>query len=139
MSVFNTFEEIEAWKEGRVLVRRIRTICRSEKAKKDFPFVDQVTRASRSVCANIAEGFESLSTPEFIMFLGYAKRSAGEVRSHLYDARDEQYISMEEFNELSELARKICSMLAKLIHYLQSVDQKQRRTLKQPILHTNNQ
>lgn len=62
--------------------------------------------------------------------LGYSKRSAGEVRPHLYDAFDESYVTKEEFLTLSDLTKKICSMLAKLIHYLQSVDQKRKRTLK---------
>ncbi len=134
MATFSSFEDIEAWQEGRKLVRKIRSICRKEPVRRDFSFIDQITRATRSVPANIAEGFESLTVPEFINFLGYAKRSAGEVRSHLYNALDENYVTQSEFNELAETTRKICSMIAKLIHYLQSVDQRKRRTLKQPMV-----
>jgi four helix bundle protein len=38
--------------------------------------------------ANIAEGFDAGSDAEFIRFLGYARRSASEVQSHLYIALD---------------------------------------------------
>jgi len=37
---------------------------------------------------NIAEGFDSRSDAEFVRFLNYAYRSATEVQSHLYVARD---------------------------------------------------
>lgn len=139
MATFQSFEEIESWKESRILVQKIREICKKESVRKDFGFIDQITRSGRSISANIAEGFESLTPPEFITFLGYAKRSAGEVRSHLYDAIDEGYISQEEFTSLSEQTKKICSMIAKLIHYLQSVNQKQKRTVSNFTRATNNE
>jgi len=96
----------------------------------EFSFIDQITRAGRSISANIAEGNDALSILSFIEFLGYAKRSCAEVRSHLYDAIDEQYVSREEFDALSDRTRKICSMIAKLIHHLQSLDSTKKRTLK---------
>ncbi|MBU0767338.1 four helix bundle protein [Patescibacteria group bacterium] len=132
MSTFTSFEEIEAWREGRKLIKEIREICKKSHVKRDFSFVDQISRSSRSICANIAEGFESMTVPEFIQFLGYAKRSAGEVRSHLYDALDDNYITEEEFLKHSGNSKRIGSMIAKLIHYLQSIDQTQKRTLKNP-------
>lgn len=131
MATFKSFEEIEAWREGRVLVRRVRAICKRKKVERDFAFKDQITRSARSVSANIAEGYEALTPPDFIVHLGHAKKSCGEVRSHLYDALDEQYITKEEFKELAEFTKKICRMIAGLIHYLQSIDKKQKRTFKQ--------
>ncbi|MDB4978752.1 MAG: ribosomal protein [Candidatus Peribacteria bacterium] len=111
------------------MVQKIRSICKRENVRRDYAFIDQITRAARSISANIAEGNDALSTLEFIVFLGHAKRSAAEVRSHLYDAIDEQYISKEEFVVLNEQIKKICSMLAKLIHYLQTLDSKKKRTV----------
>ncbi|MBU0457839.1 four helix bundle protein [Patescibacteria group bacterium] len=98
MGTFKSFEDIEAWQESRKLVKEIRKICKRENVKRDFGFVDQISRSARSVSANIAEGFESMTTAEFIQFLSYAKRSAGEVRSHLHDAVDDEYISKQEFD-----------------------------------------
>lgn len=69
-----------------------------------------------------------MTSPEFINFLGYAKRSASEVRSHLYDALDEKYISDTEFKELTEKTHSIGRMIAKLIHHLQSTDLTLKRT-----------
>ena len=130
MGTFQSFEEIEAWKESRILIREIRLICKRETVLKDWSFVDQITRAARSIAANIAEGNDSLTTSEFISFLGFSKRSTAEVRAHLYDALDEKYISNHEFDILSNQTKKICAMLAKLIHYLQSLHLKTKRTAK---------
>lgn len=122
MTTFRTFEDIDAWKESRVLIKKIREICKRSAVRRDFVLVDQITRASRSIAANIAEGNDALSVPQFITFLGYAKRSAAEVRAHLYDLIDEQYITNIEFEDLAISCRKIARMLSKLISYLETVE-----------------
>ncbi len=119
MSVFQSFEEIQAWQESRILIRSIREICKRENVQRDFAFVDQITRAARSISANIAEDNDSGSALTFAQFLSYAKRSAAEVRSHLYDAIDEKYVSQQEFEKLNEQLKKIGRMLSKLVTYLQ--------------------
>ena len=67
--------------------------------------------------SNIAEGYESQTENVFIRHLGIAKGSAGEVRSQLYVALDQGYISNEEFESLSELSRKASRQIANLIQY----------------------
>ena len=121
MSTFHSFEEIDAWQEGRILIKSIRSVCKRQCAIRDYAFVDQITRSSRSICANIAEGCEARTNAEFIQFLGYAKRSAGEVRSHLYDAFDENYITKDEFMELVDQSKKVISMIANLISYIRNL------------------
>ena len=132
MGTFSTFEEIEAWQESRKQVAAIRKICRREAVRRDFAFIDQISRSARSVSANIAEGNDSLTVPEFIQFLGHSKRSNAEVRSHLYDALDEQYITSEEFKKRSVHNKRIGSMLASLIRYLQSLEQNRKRIVPHP-------
>lgn len=131
MGQFRSFEEMKAWQESRVLVRSIRAICKRDRVIRDFAFIDQITRATRSISANLAEGCDSQTNAEFIQFLGYAKRSATEVRAHLYDALDEGYITSDEFKELADQTKKISSMIAKLIHHLQSMHADYKRTFKQ--------
>jgi len=130
MAQFRDFEEIQVWQESRTLVQKIRSICKRQAVIRDFAFIDQITRAARSVSANIAEGNDAMTVPDFIKFLGYSKRSCAEVRSHLYDALDEKYLSREEFDHLSDQCKKICSMIAKLIHHLYSHNKDMKRTFK---------
>lgn len=67
----------------------------------------------------IAEGFERGSNKEFVQFLIISKGSAGEVRSALYAALDEQYLSGDEFEKLRERALSVSRRYSKLISYLQ--------------------
>ena len=123
---FRSFEEIEAWKEARILVREVRGFSKRSIAKKDWTWADQISRAALSVMANIAEGNDSSTNPEFVMFLGYAKRSDAEVRSHLYYGLDEEYVSKDEFEKSSERTKKIGAQLARLMAYLRNNSDDQR-------------
>jgi four helix bundle protein len=68
--------------------------------------------------SNVAEGYESQTENVFIRHLGIAKGSCGEVRSQLYVALDQQYITEEEFTLLADLCRKNARQIASLIRYL---------------------
>ncbi|MFH1664548.1 MAG: four helix bundle protein [Candidatus Omnitrophota bacterium] len=111
MGKIERFEDIEAWKLARVLVKTIYEISRAKEFSKDFAFKDQIRRSSISVMANIAEGFERFSKKEFAQFLNVARGSAGELRSHLYVAFDIGYIDKTEFEEL----RRQCEIISKYI------------------------
>jgi four helix bundle protein len=112
------FEEIEAWKAARELTREIYALTRQEAFSKDFGLRDQIQRASVSVMANIAEGFDGRSTREFIRFLGYAFRSATEVQSHLYVALDQEYLMKNEFDNLYQQAVETKKLINGFIRYL---------------------
>lgn len=64
MANFYAFEDMEVWKESRKLVRSVRKICKIACAKKDFSFVDQITRSARSISNNIAEGSDTMTIPD---------------------------------------------------------------------------
>lgn len=106
MAMIQRFEDIQAWQEARILVKMVYSLTNKESFSKDFGMRDQIRRASVSVMANIAEGFDCESKVEFARFLGIARRSAVEVQSILYAALDVGYINNDEFNLHYEQARK---------------------------------
>jgi four helix bundle protein len=120
MSSFKSFEDIEAWQKARVLVREVYGITNDGKFAKDFGLKDQIRRASVSIMSNIAEGLERGGNKEFLQFLFIAKGSAGEVRSQLFVALDQHYVSNEDYQRLMLLANEVSRMIAGLIKYLQS-------------------
>jgi four helix bundle protein len=70
--------------------------------------------------ANIAEGFDSRSNSEFIRFLYYALRSASELQSHFYVAKDQSYILAAEFAAVYQMASNVKGMIFKFIEYLRT-------------------
>jgi four helix bundle protein len=83
MATFQSFVEIEAWQKARILTSEIYAVSNRASFSKDFGLRDQIRRATVSIMANIAEGFERSGSGEFVHFLAVAKGSAGEVVSHL--------------------------------------------------------
>ncbi len=106
MALIERFEDIRGWQEARVLTRSIYQISGSGMFAKDFGLRDQIRRASVSIMANTAEGFDCDSHKEFARFLEIACRSAAEVQSLLYVALDVQYINQEQFKEHYDQAQK---------------------------------
>jgi len=89
----NRFEDIEAWKEARILVNMVYDAIKQNKNfRKDFRLVNQIQGSSVSSMSNIPEGFSRRSNKEFIQFLYISKSSAAEVQSQLYIALDQDYI-----------------------------------------------
>lgn len=127
MAKIQRFEDLEAWKMARVVTREIHRISKNELFCRDYGLRDQICRASVSIMSNIAEGFERDGDKEFINFLSVAKRSAGEVRSQLYVALDQGYISQNEFNLVFDKVSENSRILSGLINYLKQSNLKGRK------------
>ncbi|MFO7696350.1 MAG: four helix bundle protein, partial [Anaerolineae bacterium] len=82
-------------------------------------------RSAVSIMSNIAEGYESDSTTQFVRYLTYAKGSAGEVRAQLYVALDAGYLPRDAFGTLSGLADKCGRQVYRLLVYLRSLPPRQ--------------
>ncbi|MDX1410777.1 MAG: four helix bundle protein [Nitrospirales bacterium] len=135
MGTIRKFEELEAWKHARILVQEVYSITAKGSFSKDFGLLDQIRRSSVSIMANIAEGYERDGTSEFIHFLSIAKGSAGEVRCHLYIARDQDYLNEEKFDALLAMTQQVSRIIRGLITYLQKTDLKGNK-FKSPKLET---
>lgn len=118
----NKFEDIEAWQEARVLTKEIYGLTESAKFNKDWGLSRQIQQAAVSIMNNIAEGFDSGSSAEFIRFLSYARRSASEVQCNLYVASDLGYVKGSNFNKLYDQAEKIRRMVTAFIKYLRNLN-----------------
>lgn len=112
------FEDSEAWQYSKKLVNCVYGLTLKDNFKIDFGLKDQVQRAAVSCMSNIAEGFDSDSDQQFIQFLNYAKRSASEVQSLLYVAKDLKYITSIEFHQVYELAKSVRKLCSGFVRYL---------------------
>jgi len=118
VSTIQKFEDIKAWQKARLFAKEIYSLTNYGSFAKDFALCDQIRRASVSIMANIAEGFERGGTREFLQFIAIAKGSSGEVKSFLYLACDLNYITQEQFVTLAAELDEIGKMLGGLSNYL---------------------
>lgn len=132
MGTIERFEDIEAWRDARELVRNVYQITSQGRLERDFGLRDQLRRAAVSTMSNIAEGFERGSNREFIRFLYFAKGSAGEVRSQLYVAVDLDYVDQQKADEINERVQTISRRVSGLIKYLKSDPTRESSSRQQP-------
>ena len=109
------FEDLVVWQKARVLTNEIYKITKKPEFSKDLGLKDQIQRVSVSIMSNIAEGFERASKEEFIQFLYISRGSCGEVRTQFYVAKDQNYITEEEFQKLQDLAVEVSRLIYHLI------------------------
>ena len=119
MATIENFEQILSWQESRILNQKIGKLIENGTFKSSYRLINQIEGSAGSIMDNIAEGFERGGNKEFIQFLYIAKASCGELRSQLYRSLDRKYINESEFEDLSIHAKKISSLIQKLISYLE--------------------
>lgn len=109
------FEQLEAWRTARELVRFVYAVFRRKPAALDFGLRDQIQRAAVSAMTNVAEGFERLHAAEKLQFYNVARASCGEVRSLSYVMLDASYVSLQEHERILSLAAQTGRLVSGLI------------------------
>ena len=110
------FEDLESWKQARILVNAIYCLTRIGNLQKDFGLSSQIQRAGVSIMTNIAEGFERHHLKEKIQFYNVARASTGEVRSLLYVIIDNFPACSSEAEELMDSVRSVGKLTTSLIN-----------------------
>ena len=119
-----SFEDLKVWQDARKFVNMIYELTRLNGFRQDYGLKDQIQRAAVSIMNNISEGFERDNSKEFVRFLGFAKGSAGEVRSMLYIAYDLKYISKESFDINYNKSIDIIKQIFNFKKYLKNFSEK---------------
>jgi four helix bundle protein len=105
------FTDLKVWQLGRELRQQVYKLARKFPAEEKFGLASQAQRAAVSITANIAEGFGRYSYQENIQFCRMARGSVCEVRDHLITARDQDYISSSEHQDVDTLAQRVIQTL----------------------------
>ena len=122
MAKIERFEDIEAWQDARLLVKGVYEVTSEGRFARDFGLREQIRRAAISTMSNIAEGFESQSNKTFIRYLYQARGSAGEVRSQLYVALDQGYVTAAQFEKLYQKAVSTSRLISGFIAYSKGLE-----------------
>jgi four helix bundle protein len=119
--------ELESWKCARELRQKISVLANHFPKEEKFRLKDQIIRSSRSVPANIAEGFGRYHYQENIQYCRMARGSLYETQEHLICALDEKYIQQTTFDELNDHILQCLKILNGYIAYLKKSKQGSRK------------
>ena len=108
--MIRSFEDLDCWKVAREVREFVRQIVGGLPKEEKYRLGDQLTRASRSITANIAEGYGRFHYLDSSKFFSNARGSTYEVLDHLITAADEGLIDskvLEQARRLLESATKL--------------------------------
>lgn len=112
------FADLEVWKEARKFRMAIAEILKKIPAEEKYKLTDQLFRSSRSVHANIAEGYGKFHYQENIQSCRHARGSLMETLDHLICANDENYIDRTTLNNFRSHYEFVLKLLNGYISYL---------------------
>lgn len=107
----NSHKDLNVWKNAVSFVSDIYKITESFPNSELFGLTNQIRRAAVSIPSNIAEGAARMSQKEFNQFLSIALGSSAEVETQLLIALNLQFISTNEYKELTIKIDDIRKML----------------------------
>ena len=116
--LLKTFEDLACYSKARELRRVISAFCRTLPTEETYRLKDQIVRSSRSVTANIAEGYGRHHHQENIQFCRQARGSLTETLDHLNTALDELYLDESSYSELRSNLEETWKILNGYIAYL---------------------
>ena len=114
----NSFEELEVWKVSRTLRISIWKLTKTFPKDEMYRLTNQRIRASRSVPANIAEGFGRFHFQENIQFCRQARGSLFEILEHIICAYDNEFINEKEYQDYRNQIFNCIKILNGYIFYL---------------------
>ena len=118
------FEDLECYQAARKVRILESDFCKTLPKDEKYRLVDQMVRASRSVTANIAEGFGRHHHQENLQYLRQARGSLYETLEHYNTAFDEKYITSESLNNAKSEINTAIRILNGFIRYISSLTKK---------------
>ena len=113
----SSFEDLEVFQRAYKISLEIHKTSLGFPSVEQYGLADQIRRASKSICANIAEGFgkRSYSKTEFTRYLKIAVGSGDEMRVWIRYCFDLGYVDESTWNNWKTEYKEITRMLQGLI------------------------
>jgi four helix bundle protein len=118
MGNINSFEDLECYKESRLLRIEISDLVKTFDPIEKYRLVDQMLRCSRSITNNIAEGYGRFHFKENAHFCRQSRGSLYELLDHVIVAADDKLIDEIKKEELKVKIEKCIRILNGYIKYL---------------------
>jgi four helix bundle protein len=117
------YDDLDVFQRSMSMLKPIHRAVMSFPDYEKFDLSNQMRRASKSIPANIAEGYgKRRSAKEFQSFLSHALGSATEMEVHLKIARELEYISDQAYASLQGEYEIIGKQLYRLMQHWRTLD-----------------
>ncbi len=113
-----SFRDLKVYQLAYQLAMEIFHLSKSFPKEERYSLTDQIRRSSRSVCANIAEGYRKKRYPKhFRLKITVADGEASETTVHLDFAKDCSYLSSEDHHSLTKRYEEVGRMLGSMVNH----------------------
>ena len=112
------YKELIIWKKGIELVKSVYAFSKSFPAEEKFGMISQLTRATVSIPANIADGSSRNSEKDYARFLQIALGSAFKVQTYLVIAKEMCWSTNEKIEAIESLLEGEIKMMHAFIRKL---------------------
>jgi four helix bundle protein len=108
------FNDLQVWQKAVNFAVQLYAFTRDFPKEEIYGFTSHVRRAAVSIPSNIAEGHSRNTTGDFLRFLSMAQGSCSEVETQLFIARQLNYLSQANYDQLLDRLSEIGRMLSGL-------------------------
>ncbi len=108
-----SFEDLQVFQLAYRISLEVHKVSLNFPQREQYGLADQIRRASKSICANVAEGFgkQNFSVKEFKRYIAIALGSSDEMRVWLRYCYDLKYIEESEWKDWRDRYQQISKML----------------------------
>lgn len=112
------FEDLEFYQLALEVMAKAHEFAKTLPPEEKFDILSQIRRSSKSVTANIAEGYGRYHYLDSLRAYSIARGELNETLAHLINARVLNYIEQKFFDELYQLIRKTEQLLNGYMAYV---------------------
>ena len=94
------YRKLRIWQDGHALAVEAEKVVEEMRKDSTRDLCDQLSRAARSIPANIVEGSAHVSYYQYARYLQYSLGSTSELEEHVQTARDINAMSYVDFENL---------------------------------------
>ena len=124
----HSYKDLIVWKKSVELVMQLYDYIQAFPKNESYVLSDQMRRAVVSIPSNIAEGYERMTTAEYIRFLSIARGSKAELETQLHICNQLKLGDMEKNVVLQSNCKEIGKMLNSMVYTLNSKKQQKNQT-----------
>jgi four helix bundle protein len=100
------FEDLECFQLALEVMAKVHELSKSLPAEEKYDLFPQIRRSSKSITANIAEGYGRYHYLDSLKFYSIARGELNETLGHLINAKVLNYLDQKSFDEYYKLIRE---------------------------------